>query len=102
MDNSGSSTQEVKDAFRFLGREIKAARVLRGWTQKQLALAASAPFDEKYAVSYQQVGKIERGEYGQWHEVQQLAMALGLPLSELHANAEKHARAEAARKRAAG
>lgn len=87
--NSGSSSNEIEHVLRLLGREIAAERVRRGWTQAELAAAAS---DDDVSVSRKQVGKIERGERGQLHEVWRLAMTLGMQFSRMVADAEDEAR----------
>lgn len=63
-----------------LGREIKAMRVKRGLSRAQLAEAAK--------ISERQLGKIERGERGQFSEVWNVAQALNVSLSWLIAEAE--------------
>jgi len=74
---SDSSTEELLVA---LGREIRAMRIKRGKSRDELAELAET--------TARQVGKIERGERGQLHEVWRIAQALEVSLSWLIAEAE--------------
>lgn len=63
-----------------LGREIRAMRIKRGLSRAEVADAAG--------IAERQLGKIERGERGQFAEVWQVAAALEVSLSWLVAEAE--------------
>lgn len=76
---------ELDAVLRAFGREIAAERVRRGWTQAELAKAASVVAGK---VSTVQIGKIERGERGQLYEVWACAWALGLQFADAIAAAE--------------
>ncbi|WP_183092933.1 helix-turn-helix domain-containing protein [Nocardioides stalactiti] len=63
-----------------LGHEIKAMRVKRGLSRDEVA--------ELARITARQVGKIERGERGQFSEVWNVAQALDVALSWLVSEAE--------------
>ena len=70
------------DYVRQFGLALRRRRDLRGWSQEQLAGAAS--LNRSY------VGEIERGEaVASLQSAQKLARALGLPLSDLLRETER-------------
>lgn len=81
--NDMAAREEFEAELEAMGREITAERTRRSWSRKDLA--------ERSGVSERQIGKIERGERGQLEEVWSIAVALGIPLSEMTSRAEQAA-----------
>lgn len=71
-----------------VGKQIKALRALKGWSQADLA--------ERAGIHARRISQLENGKSQHVENIKQVAAALGLTVSELFAQAEQLLRTEGA------